>query len=190
MLEQINIKTQAGVDIAAEQKQLLTNLEIKVLSAENDVIQTGNSLLEENNYEAQRSVIFARTRLEVKQAENDVDKIALIMAKEKNSLDALKAKRAQEAVVAGEKAEAAARTAAREAEQAAKKELQVQRQLAQISGEFITDALKLIEIQEGKKARLEAELEANVLIFQTKAKEIELSGQDVRIQQERLALLK
>ncbi len=128
--EQLKITEEANAAITKEKEKTLKGL-LRVTAAENDVIQAGNSLLEEAAYQAQRRLIFAQTRAAVEAADKDTIKIGLAMAKEKNDLDQLAASRAEELARVNERA-------GKEAERSLKEQLALQRKIqdAQIAADF------------------------------------------------------
>ena len=185
--EQLKITDEANAAIT-RQKAAETKLQLGVLAAENKVIQTSGSLLEENAYQAQRQLIFAQTRLEVKQAENDVDKIALILAEEKNKLDKLRSDRAKEQLQVNTRANNATEKSARDAERAAKEEQRVQQQLVQYQLESYDLAIKQIQLTKGEDAALKEQIKNSDALLATRIRVINLSDKDVRLKNAEIAL--
>ena len=122
LLEQTKVLDEANAVIAkAKAKDLKAQL--RVLQAENEVIKSGNSLLEEAAYQAQRRLIFAQTRAEVEAGGFDAVKTGVALAKEKNALEQLAAKRAKEQAAFNDKAN-------KDAEKSLEKQLALTRKIA------------------------------------------------------------
>ena len=191
--KQLEISEEATAAIARKTASL-TKVKLAVLEAENSVTQSGSSLLEEKAYQSARSVIFAQTRLAVKQAENDTDKIAIIMAEERNNLDGLRAQRAAQQAQQNQKTARKAEAARREADREAEQEERKRQQLATgLLGEYISQVdiisqrrqlgkTELVQLAE-QRSRLE-------LIYQAKVKQVEIATEDASLESAKLETLK
>ena len=159
--------------------------QLDVLDKENAVINSTGSLLDEQTYIAERQVIFARTRLAVAKAENDENKIAIALKKEANALDALRARRRQEQA-AKDKRDG---KGARDADRAAQKEAQVQRNLAQLATRSFELQTKSAQLGQTKADQLAIEQATMTQLINLRRAEIQASTEDQRIKDARLSAL-
>ena len=168
----------AATEVAQKARETADQLERQAATLRDQIrlAELNGDLTDERVFNLRKSIIFQEAALKLAEDGLTTEQRAVFELERKLKLQNLLNERVNEENRARERA-------AREAEQAAKKEEQTLRTLAQLSIAAIDTAVKTAEIDQGRLAAIQRELNLLERRKQFEEESILLSGEDARIQQ-------